>query len=125
MATKYTPEFKREAVRMMTELGLSVPNVATKLGVSENQLYTWRKQARLEGEAAFPGSGRLTPIEDENRRLKAIYYQHLRNHYIVGDIDLVRTYGLREQIMDQPTGHEWASKISTASSWAMRDASND
>jgi len=39
MAMKYTPEFKREAVRMRTELGLRVPNVATKLGVSENQLY--------------------------------------------------------------------------------------
>jgi transposase len=67
---KYTPEFKREAVRMMTEGGLSVPAVSQKLGVTENQLYAWRKKARLEGEAAFPGSGHLSPIEEENRRLK-------------------------------------------------------
>ena len=71
MATKYTPEFKREAIRMMTELGLSVPEVSKKIGVHESQLYDWRKKARLEGTAAFPGSGRLTPLEEENRRLKA------------------------------------------------------
>lgn len=71
MATMYTPEFKREAIRMMTEQGLSVPEVAKKIGVNESQLYHWRKQARLDGTAAFPGSGRLTPLEEENRRLKA------------------------------------------------------
>lgn len=71
MSTKYTPEFKREAVRMMTEQSLSVPEVSKRLGVTENQLYTWRKKARLEGATAFPGSGHLTPIEQENRRLKA------------------------------------------------------
>lgn len=71
MSTKYTPEFKREAVRMMTEQELSVPEVSKRLGVTENQLYTWRKKARLQGAAAFPGSGHLTPVEEENRRLKA------------------------------------------------------
>lgn len=71
MSMKYTPEFKREAVRMMTDQGLSVPDVSKRLGVTENQLYAWRKKARLEGSAAFPGSGHLTPIEEENRRLKA------------------------------------------------------
>jgi transposase len=71
MSRKYTAEFKREAVRMMTEQGLSVPEVSKKLGVTENQLYAWRKKAQLEGDTAFPGSGRLTPLEEENRRLKA------------------------------------------------------
>jgi transposase len=71
MAMKYTPEFKREAVRMMTELGLSVSEVSSKLGVTKSQLYDWRKVAKAQGQAAFPGSGHLTPIEEENRRLKA------------------------------------------------------
>ena len=71
MSQKYTAEFKREAIRMMTEMGLSVPAVAEKLGVTASQLYAWRKKARLAGEDAFPGSGRLTPVEEENRRLKA------------------------------------------------------
>ena len=38
MATKYTPEFKREAIRMMTEQGLGVPEVSKKIGVHESQL---------------------------------------------------------------------------------------
>jgi transposase len=72
MTTKrYTIEFKREAVRMMTELRMSVPEVSKKLGVTENQLYAWRKKFRLEGNAAFPGSGHLTPIEEENHKLRA------------------------------------------------------
>ena len=72
MATKYTAEFKREAVRMMTEQGLSVPEVSRKLGVTEGQLYAWRKQFREQGPEAFPGSGRLSPLEEENRRLQAM-----------------------------------------------------
>jgi transposase len=71
MSRKYTAEIKHEAVRMLTDGGLSVSDVAKKLGVTQNQLYAWRKKARLEGDAAFPGSGHLTPIEEENRRLKA------------------------------------------------------
>jgi transposase len=68
---KYTAEFKRQAVAMLVEQGLRVAEVARKLGVSESRLHEWKKQARLLGSAAFPGSGHLTPIEEENRRLKA------------------------------------------------------
>jgi transposase len=67
---KYTAEFKRQAVVMLVERGLRVARVARKLGVSESRLHEWKKQSRLLGSAAFPGSGHLTPIEEENRRLK-------------------------------------------------------
>jgi transposase len=56
---------------MMTEQGLSVLEVSNKIGVKDSQLYDCRKKARLERMAAFPGSGRLTPLEEENRRHKA------------------------------------------------------
>ncbi len=72
MAMKYTAGFKREAVRMMTELGLGVTKVSKKLGVAQSQLYDWRKKARLAGMvAAIPGSGHLTPLEEEHCTLKA------------------------------------------------------
>jgi len=67
----YTREFKLQAVRMMTEQGLSVAEVARRLGVGENCLRNWRAAARDQGEAAFPGNGNLTPAEDELRRLRA------------------------------------------------------
>ncbi len=34
-------------------------------------LHEWKKAIGKDGTAAFPGSGRQTPLEEENRRLKA------------------------------------------------------
>jgi transposase len=74
MATKratYTPEFKLQAVRMITDQHLSVAEVARRLGVPENRLHEWKKAVLAKGADAFPGSGHLTPAEDELRRLRA------------------------------------------------------
>jgi transposase len=67
----YTREFKLQAVRMMTDQGLSVAEVARRLGVTEGCLRAWRTAAEEHGEAAFPGQGNPTPAEDELRRLRA------------------------------------------------------
>jgi len=40
---RYTPEFKDEAVRQVTERGYSVKEVAARLGVSPHSLYKWTK----------------------------------------------------------------------------------
>jgi len=66
----YTREFKLQAVRMMADQGLSVAEVARRLGVGENCLRNWRAAARARGEDAFPGNGHLPPAEDELRRLR-------------------------------------------------------
>ena len=68
---QYPPEFKLQAVKMMTEHGLSAAEVARQLGVSESRLHEWKKAVREKGPAAFPGSGHQTPQEDELRRLRA------------------------------------------------------
>jgi transposase len=67
----YTREFKLQAVRMMTGQGLSVAEVARRLGVTEGCLRAWRAAAEEHGEAAFPGHGNPSPAEDELRRLRA------------------------------------------------------
>ena len=67
----YPPEFKVRAVAMMTDQGLSVAEVSRQLGVSESGLHEWKKAVRERGTAAFPGSGHQTPLEEENRRLRA------------------------------------------------------
>ena len=72
MARKtYTGEFKLQAVRMITDQGLSVAEVARRLGVTEGCLRAWREAAREHGDAAFPGPGRPAPADDEVRRLRA------------------------------------------------------
>ena len=67
----YTREFKLQAVRMMTDQGLSVAEVGRRLGVTEGCLRTWKKAAEEHGPGAFPGHGHPTPAEDELRRLRA------------------------------------------------------
>jgi transposase len=67
----YTHEFKRQAVRMMTDQGLSVAEVARRLGVTEGALRDWRTAAREDGDAAIPRHGTPTPADDEVRRLRA------------------------------------------------------
>ena len=67
----YTAEFKVNAVRMVTDQKLSVAEAARRLGVGEGLLHAWKKAAPKTGGGAFPGSGHLTPVEEENRRLRA------------------------------------------------------
>ena len=43
---RYTPEFKDEAVRQVTEKGHSVQEVAARLGVSSHSLYKWVKAVK-------------------------------------------------------------------------------
>ncbi len=38
---RFTPEFKEEAVRQVTERGYSVADVSERLGVSAHSLYKW------------------------------------------------------------------------------------
>jgi transposase len=72
MARKtYTREFKLQALRMLTADGLSVAEVARRLGVGENCLRLWRAAAKGHGDAAFPGPGNLSAEQEELRRLRA------------------------------------------------------
>lgn len=63
-------EFKQEAVRLVTEKGRSVVEVARNLGFHENLLHKWKRQYLEDEKSAFPGKGNLTPEDEELRRLK-------------------------------------------------------
>lgn len=66
----YTREFKLNAVRLTTEGGHSVAQVARDLGINDNTLHKWKQQLRDDPEQAFPGKGNLKPLEEETRRLR-------------------------------------------------------
>lgn len=38
---RYTPEFKDEAIKLITERGYSVAEVSERLGVSQHSIYKW------------------------------------------------------------------------------------
>lgn len=73
----FTPEFKREAVRQMSDSNKHCTQLARDLGIRVNQLYKWKKELEAKPEDAFPGSGRpagpeseLAKLKRENERLK-------------------------------------------------------
>jgi transposase len=43
---RFTPEFKDEAVRQITERGYAVSEVSERLGVSAHSLYKWVKAVK-------------------------------------------------------------------------------
>ena len=67
----YTPEFKAEAVRLITEQGYSVAEAARSLGVHETLLRSWKQALHAQGDQAFPGQGNPPAVEEELRRLRA------------------------------------------------------
>ncbi len=67
----YTPEFKAEAVKLVTEQGYSLAEAARSLDRNENLIRSWKRTLEAEGDQAFPGHGKLSPFEEENRRLRA------------------------------------------------------
>lgn len=67
---QYTREFKREAARLAEESDKPLAEVARDLGIHPNTLYKWRRAYRADGEDAFPGQGKLTPADEEIRRLR-------------------------------------------------------
>jgi transposase len=68
---RYSPEFKRHALRRASEDGVTDREVCKDLGVSERQLRRWRDQFRLLGDEAFPGLNisRDEELNDLRKRL--------------------------------------------------------
>ena len=54
---KFSEEFKREAVGLTRQPGISVSQVARELGVGSNLLFRWRRELESGGKKAFPGKG--------------------------------------------------------------------
>jgi len=65
---RYSPEFRAEAVRLVrSSPEKTIPQIAQELGVSDNALRNWVKQAKIDqGER----EGLTTEERDELRRLR-------------------------------------------------------
>jgi len=68
---KYSKEFKLDAVSLVLEQDYSRIEAARSLGINANMLGRWVKEHQGEDGQAFRGNGKLTPDQDENRKLKA------------------------------------------------------
>jgi len=66
---KFTAEFRSQAVKLVREGGVVQAQAARQLGISEQTLATWMKQAR-RGNAALFTQGAVSPAQQEITRLK-------------------------------------------------------
>ena len=67
---QYTKEFKIEAVRLIIEEGRPISDVARELGTAQSLLHRWKKKSEEGKIDPFPGKGRLSPEDEELRRLR-------------------------------------------------------
>ena len=65
----FTAEFKIQAVKLITEQGKSIAEVARDLDLGQNMLRNWKKAFATTGVQAFPGHGNPPALEQELHRL--------------------------------------------------------
>jgi transposase len=68
--TKFSREFKIEAVKLVGERGVSVAQAGRDLDVHENVLRKWIKEFGSDPAQAFPGHGQMKPEQLEVERLR-------------------------------------------------------
>jgi transposase-like protein len=69
---RFDRDFKLSTVKMVTEGGHKVSEVARSLGIHPNQIYNWKRKFSDNGEKAFPGNGHLTEISALRRKLRDV-----------------------------------------------------
>ena len=66
----YDDEFKRDAVRLVTNNSYGVSETARRLGINAKLLGRWKREAETRANGAFTGHGQVSPETDELRRLR-------------------------------------------------------
>lgn len=67
----YTKEFKIQAVQLATQPDMSVNQAALDLGIPNQTLNTWVRQAERIDRPAFPGRG-VQALTEQEKRIKEL-----------------------------------------------------
>uniref|UniRef100_UPI00035ED8A2 IS3 family transposase n=5 Tax=Psychromonas ossibalaenae TaxID=444922 RepID=UPI00035ED8A2 len=67
----YSKEFKLDAIALVREQNYNIAEAARNLEITPQILGRWIKEAENDDGHAFRGNGKLTPEQDEIRKLKA------------------------------------------------------
>ena len=67
---KYPKEFKLDAISLVLDQGYTRTEAAKSLGINAHMLGRWVKEQQSDDGQAFRGSGKLTPEQEEIRKLK-------------------------------------------------------
>jgi len=66
----FNKEFKLEAVKLVTHRGMSCAQAARDLGIGQNVVSRWVREAKADKTHAFPGRGQMKPDDAEIARLR-------------------------------------------------------
>jgi transposase len=66
----YDKDFKIKAAKLVVEQEMTQAQVARDLGVNQGLIGKWVKQYESSKPHAFPGRGKMQPLEEENKRLQ-------------------------------------------------------
>ena len=67
---KHPKEFKLDAVSLVLDQGYTRAEAARSLDINANMLGRWVKEQQSDDGHAFRGNGKLTPEQEEIRKLK-------------------------------------------------------
>ena len=67
---QYSKEFKLDAVSLVLEQGYTPIEAASSLDIRPDLLRRWVREHRSDEGQAFRGNGKLTPEQEEIRKLK-------------------------------------------------------
>jgi len=68
---KYSKEYKLDAVSLVKDQKYRLSEAARSLGINSNMLGRWIKELETDDGLAFRGNGKLTPNQEEIKKLKA------------------------------------------------------
>ncbi len=66
----YTREYKAEAVKLLSQHGISAGEAGRRLGIGSHLIVRWKKKIETEGAHAFPGNGNRSFVEEELQQLR-------------------------------------------------------
>jgi len=67
----YSKEYKLDAVSLVKDQNYNQSEAARNLGINANMLGRWVKELETDDGLAFRGNGKLTPDQEELKKLKA------------------------------------------------------
>jgi transposase len=69
---RFTPEFKKDAVALVTEQGYTVAKAAQAVDISENNLRRWKKELEQEANGARLSADERVELAKLRREVKAL-----------------------------------------------------
>ena len=67
--SNFSDEFKRDAVRQITERGYPVSEVSQRLGVSQHSLYEWKKKFAASNDKSSDDGEEIRRLRKELARM--------------------------------------------------------